>query len=115
MNEEVVREALREGYAFTCAMCQKLWWAKAKGLDKRIGCQAAVLGQSCGGPMAGMSFPLYEGPLTESALATSCFRCGQPADEAVTSRLNPTRFIGVCKRHLPTLDRLVPEKLEATG
>lgn len=105
-DSEVVQKLLREGYAFPCAFCKKLWKAKAKGFDE---CVVAFMPEkSCGGPIAGMSFPMYEGPLSITALATRCFRCGEPAVEAVTSRLQPTRYIGVCKKHLLLLERLVP-------
>jgi hypothetical protein len=106
MSDEAVRKFLREGFAFPCACCKRLWRAKAQGFDT---CEVAFMpGKDCGGPMAGMSFPMYEGPLTISSLATMCFRCGNPAVEAVSSRQQPTRLIGACKKHVPTLDRLVP-------
>lgn len=95
-----------EGYAFPCACCKKLWRNRAKGID---GCEAAQLGERCGGPLVGMSFPLYEGPLTPQTIATTCMRCGDPADEAVDSWDTPGRFVGVCKKHAPMLDdRMVP-------
>lgn len=101
-----VEQFMREGYAFPCACCKKLWRNKAKGLDQ---CEAAQLGERCGGPVAGMSFPLYEGPLSLHAMATRCMRCGEPASEAVDSWDTPLRFVGICKRCAPMLDdRLVP-------
>lgn len=99
-----VAELLAKGYAFPCACCKKLWRAHERGAEA---CEAAMGGQDCGGPVAGMSFPLYEGPLTTASLATRCCFCGEPAVEAVTSTQQPTRFVGICKRHLPTIDRLV--------
>lgn len=60
--------------------------------------------------MAGMSFPLYEGPLTLQSLATSCFRCGRQAAEAVTSAQQPERFVGICKKHLPMIEALLPDE-----
>jgi hypothetical protein len=110
-----VQKFLREGFAFPCACCKRLWRAKAQGFDQ---CEVAFMpGKDCGGPMAGMSFPLYEGPLTITSLATRCFRCGERAVEAVTSRKNPDRYVGACKVHVPTLDRLVPveDLRKATG
>jgi len=103
---DYVQRLLREGFAFPCACCQKLWRAKAKGFDQ---CEVAFMpGQDCGGPMSGMSFPLYEGPLTPTILATRCFRCGEQAVEAVSSRHQPTRFVGACKVHLSDLESLMP-------
>lgn len=104
---DVVKRFLAKGYAFPCACCEKLWSAQARGMDA---CEAALSGQDCGGPIAGMSFPLYQGPLTIQSLATRCFICGEPADEAVTTPAQQERFVGVCKRHVPTLDRLVVDE-----
>lgn len=109
MSEQtIVQQLLMEGYAYPCACCKKMWIAKARGYSQ---CHDAfVRGIDCGGPMSGMSFPRYDGPLTVTHLATHCFRCGETAVEAVSSRLNPDRLIGVCKKHLPTLDRLIPSE-----
>jgi hypothetical protein len=73
-------------------------------------CEAALGELDCGGPPSGQSFPLYEGPLTAQTMATTCFFCGDQAAEAVTTAAQPERFVGVCKRHLPGLDRLVVER-----
>lgn len=62
----------------------------------------------CAGPVGGYSFPLYEGPLNREIIATRCFRCGEPAYEAVTSPQNPESYVGVCRDHVLTLERLVP-------
>jgi hypothetical protein len=70
-------------------------------------CEAALTGLDCGGPVAGMSFPLYEGPLTLDGIARHCCFCGGPAVEAVTSQKQPTRFVGLCRKHLPAIERLV--------
>jgi len=102
-----VKQFLAEGFAFPCACCHSLWRAKAKGMDV---CEAALSSKDCGGPMSGMSFPLYEGPLTPQSIATTCFFCGDRAAKTVTTNAQPTTYVGVCKRHLPTLDRLVVER-----
>ena len=103
---EHVKLLMAQGFAFPCACCKKLWRAKARGMDA---CEAALSSQDCGGPLSGMSFPLYEGPLTAQTIATRCFFCGEPAVEAVTTPAQPTTFVGVCKKHVPGLDRLVVE------
>jgi hypothetical protein len=98
------KKFMAQGYAFPCACCAKLWRAMARGMET---CEAVFGNQDCGGPVSGMSYPLYEGPLSESALATYCCFCGERAAEAVTSVCQPTRFVGICSRHAPTIDRLV--------
>lgn len=78
-------------------------------------------GEDCGGPIAGRAFPLYEGPLNLATLASHCFRCGQGplraslGDKIIEMPADPGRMLGICKRHLPILDRLVPLKEEMTG
>jgi|LNFM01.1.fsa_nt_gb hypothetical protein len=100
---EQVQAALREGYAYPCAMCVKLHWAKDRQLDK---CRAAFEGKDCGGPLSGLGFPEYEGQLTRTMIAKTCFRCGQPASKIVEGNKGPG-YTGVCKRHLPVLNRVM--------
>ena len=99
-----VKLLMAEGFAFPCACCQKLWRAKSRGLDV---CEVALGELDCGGPVSGMSFPLYEGPLTPQSIGTTCFVCGERAAEAVTTPAQPEAFVGICKRHLPVLDKMV--------
>lgn len=70
-------------------------------------CEASLSSQDCGGPISGMSFPLYEGPLSLAQLATLCMRCGRPATRVASSQAQPERFIGICDFHAPMLDGLV--------
>lgn len=98
-----VQASLAEGYAFPCATCVKLYWAKERGLDE---CRAGYEGKVCGGPLVGLGFPEYEGPLTRQAIATHCFRCGQRASKVVEGNRGPG-YVGVCKRHLPVLTRVM--------
>jgi hypothetical protein len=100
-----VARALMEGYAFPCACCRKLWRARDRGSDV---CEAGLTNQACGGPVIGLAFPLYEGPLTPQALATLCFRCGKPASKFIETQSSPGRYLGLCKRHEPLLNRIVP-------
>ncbi len=98
-----IQESLRQGYAFPCAMCTKLYWGKERGLDQ---CQAGYENKECGGPLAGLGFPEYEGLLSRSAIASHCFRCGDRAAKVVEGNKGPG-FVGVCKRHLPVLTRVM--------
>lgn len=108
-----VEQLLKEGFAFPCACCKRLWRAKSKGLDS---CGPLLPpGKVCAGPMGGYSFPHYEGPLTRAAIAMKCFRCGDPAHEAVSSVNNPDALVGACKGHLVTLERLIPVERLSRG
>jgi len=102
-----IKALLRQGYAFPCSYCKRMWAARERGLNS---CREMLpRGAECGGPIGGYSFPLYEGPLTRSAIALHCFRCGEPAKEAVSSIHNPDVLVGVCAAHALMLERLVPE------
>jgi len=100
-----VQTALAEGYAFPCAMCVHLHWARDRGLDQ---CRVGYEGKECGGPLSGLGFPEYQGPLTRELIAKLCFRCGQPASKVVEGNKGPG-LVGVCKRHLPVLSRVMEE------
>lgn len=101
--QDRAQEALAKGYAFPCAMCVKLHWSIDRGLTQ---CRAAVDQKECGGPLAGLAFPEYEGPLTREMIAKLCFRCGKPASKLVEGNRGPG-YVGVCKRHLPVLTRVM--------
>ncbi len=91
-----VTQYMTEGYAFTCAMCSKLWRSKQQGNDK---CEAGMKGLTCNGPMVGSDFPLYEGPLTNESRMSLCFRCGQESDFGVKMAAG-NKILGVCKQHM---------------
>lgn len=103
--QDQVRAALSEGYAFPCAMCTHLHWSRDRGLAS---CRAGIEGKECGGPLAGLGFPHYEGPLTRDMIAKLCFRCGDRASKIVEGNRGPG-LVGVCKRHLPVLTRVMEE------
>lgn len=77
---------------FVCRYCTKLaeMWDKGE----------KVCHLQCGGPKKGMTFPLYQGPMTWSYLRDHCYVCGDPAEVRVEIGLQQ-RDLGVCKKHLP--------------
>ena len=120
--DSIVQEAMADGYAFPCAYCKKLWFARSMGYQG--GCEAELKGLACGGPVVGLGFPLYDGPLTDEHLASHCFRCGAgplrgPAgDKVIEVAPRPGtrgRKLGLCKRHLPLVDRIKPTTEKLTG
>lgn len=94
------------GFAFPCSFCTRM--------KLRSGREGLVPGcemETCGGPFVGKSFPDYSGPLTRDMIAKTCFRCGDPATEAIVTK--DKGYVGVCEKHLnstvPTSsDTLVP-------
>lgn len=103
ISSDQVQKALADGYAFPCSMCVKLHWGRDRNLPH---CRAAHENKECGGPLAGLGFPEYEGPLSRDAIAKLCFRCGKPASKIVEGNRGPG-LVGVCKRHLPVLSRVM--------
>lgn len=104
---EKVRLVVANGLSFTCAMCLKYWRAHDRSgvaVSEFVSCD----GIDCGGPIVGKSFPEYEGPLTADFMASHCFRCGDPATKIAV--VNGGRHVGVCQRHVLTMDRLVEQK-----
>lgn len=92
------------GYAFPCCFCEQMQVPRGRSVPS---CNM----DKCGGPFVGRSFPQYKGPLTRQTLALNCFRCGDPAKEAIV--VADGGYIGVCGTHLnstvPTsADTLVP-------
>jgi hypothetical protein len=114
-NVEVVRKAAlaRElGYGFTCSMCAKLWRNMERGVQ--AGCEAATSKRECGGPVVGKPFPLYEGPLSDSAHAAHCFCCGKPGehgDRSVEVEGSRRRFL-LCSEHQWLLKSSEVKRLE---
>jgi len=85
-----------QGYGFVCSMCEKLHRAYGVGYTK--GCEAAMKGLDCAGPIAGGDFSLYEGPLTTQTLAALCYRCGVDATKGVQPS-SGGKVIGTCDEH----------------
>jgi hypothetical protein len=100
---ENVRKAMKAGFTFTCAMCVKLHRARDRAGAEGWGvtCEAT----NCGGPGSGRNYPGYEGPLGDNHVA-HCVFCGKPdPKQAVTTRADPNRILGVCKDHMKRLTK----------
>lgn len=100
------------GFGFVCACCDRL----QEGLEAgSFGCTATRDHLDCGGPLVGMSFPAYKGPLTIQTIATRCFRCGE--DFHATMEVRNGGYVGVCKAHvnmtIPTCSQAMVPKATA--
>lgn len=98
MTPERIKAAVRDGVVFVCATCTKFWRGQDTGKD---GCLAAQHGKTCGGPLIGLTYPEYHGPLT-GCMTKFCFLCGAQSDAAVQVR--DQGLVGVCKKHIPDLE-----------
>ena len=112
-----VAAAVAGGTSPVCATCKHYWRGQDKGLDRCVKQR-----HECGGPIRGLDFPLYDGPMTEDRMMTWCFMCAAEASYGV--RVKGThRVFGLCAKHLDRLPRLrpaseptvVPQSLEVIG
>lgn len=107
MDPVSVAAAVSEGYSPICATCEHFWNARDRGLS--------ICGMRCGGPLGGLDFPEYKGPMTAERMAQWCFMCAREASYGVRV-LGTGRVFGVCQEHLEavaTLRSASKEDLEA--
>lgn len=97
LDPKQVALAMSSGLSFVCATCTKYWRARALGIPGQD-CLAAVTATPCAGPLAGLDYPAYEGPLAE--FERFCFVCSRSAVSGLRARGSP-RVFGVCERHGP--------------
>ncbi len=95
ITTEMVRSAREKGVGYICANCVKFWWGIEKGHAQ---CKALFERTKCGGPMAELAFPQYEGLIPREKFPTLCFVCGREADAAVHIH-GVEDMVGVCKEH----------------
>jgi hypothetical protein len=109
INPEHVQYARSCGLSYTCAMCYRWWRQRQADGEVDRGCEAAVQGIHCAGPMRGSDFSFYEGPLTPELRKAVCFRCGEPS--AAGLRVPGSLLIlGVCSEHLTEMNLWRPSK-----
>ena len=102
-------KALRaDGFGFVCSTCKKLTRQLDKGQHGR-GCEEAIAQRHCGGPITGLSFPLYEGALTKQTIAMTCFVCGMSASKILQAQ--DGGYIGCCNEHMKMVS-IKEEKFE---
>lgn len=89
---------------FICRFCLKM--------ERQWGVSRVCQFKECGGPKRGRSFPLYEGPLTESYLRSHCVVCGSLAELQLQLE-KEVRSLGICRKHLVAAG--VTDKIPAQG
>ena len=95
---KVYAEVREKKISFVCASCSLYWQARERSAPDGE-CMAAVNQQSCGGPLSGSEFPLYDGPF-KGHFASFCLACGQEA-RYVFRATNTTTLFGLCSTHNP--------------
>lgn len=105
--DSVVRELRDKGFAYPCTMCRKMWRAHEKGMEY---CDSELGDRVCGGPPSGMLFPQYEGPLGDDHMSKHCFACGAETQMVIGGGRIDQGAVGICKRHLPLMDRVVSKE-----
>jgi hypothetical protein len=90
--------AMATGVSFVCAHCEKFWW----GVDRKLdGCKAHHEKRKCGGPIKGLAFPEYVGPLN-GHLQNFCFVSGQPSTAVFVGKHGS--YIGVTDRSIAMIN-----------
>lgn len=77
-----VAGAVATGVSFVCATCDHFWWGVERGLPH---CKARAEGKDCAGPIAGLCYPQYIGPLVGN-LKKFCFATGEAARYVVCTK-----------------------------
>lgn len=108
MDVDRIRLAVASGVSAVCATCRRYW----AGREQRLPEPRCTATNPCGSPFAGMTFPEYDGPMTD--FARFCFVCGANATHGVKVREDP-RVIGMCPRHLDMLGKVEPVGLKLNG
>ncbi len=101
LNGRPILKVLQSGVSFVCAHCEHFWW----GIDNKHsgGCKAVFDQVECSGPIRGLAFPHYEGPLKDQ-LANYCFVCGHDPDAVAVARNGGAR-VGVCDKHIEVIEK----------
>jgi len=102
IDQTKVALARKTGLAYVCAMCERYWRAAEHGAKC---CEVGLNGNQCGGPLAGMTFPQYQGPLKEANWSSFCFRCGEPSVAGIQVN-GRGKMLGLCEKHIHTIERL---------
>ena len=92
-------KVLQAGTGFVCAHCENFWWGADHG---HRGCKAVHDAVECSGPIRGLAFPYYKGPL-DGQLEQYCFVCGHEPDATAVARVGGAR-VGVCDKHIKLLE-----------
>jgi hypothetical protein len=103
-----VGQAIASGVSIVCATCNRYW----EGREKQLPEPKCTVTKPCGSPFASMTFPEYDGPMTD--FARWCFVCGATATKGVKVRDEP-RVIGMCDEHVKMLGRIEPVGLKLNG
>lgn len=100
--------AIQRGVSIVCATCKRYWEGRARRLPEPK-CTAV---RPCGSPLAALTFPEYDGPMTD--FAQWCFVCGGRATKGVKVR-EESRIIGMCDEHVQWLGKVEPVGLKLNG
>lgn len=103
-----VGQAIASGVSIVCATCRRYWEGREKGLPD----PKCTVEKPCGSPFAALTFPEYEGPITD--FTQWCFVCGAKATKGVRVRAEP-RIIGMCDEHVKMLGKVEPVGLKLNG
>lgn len=108
MDVVKVGQAIASGVSIVCSTCKRYW----EGRERQLPPPKCTAIQPCGSPFASMTFPEYDGPMTD--FSRWCFVCGATATKGVKVGENP-RVLGMCDEHVKMLGRVEPVGLKLNG
>jgi hypothetical protein len=73
ITQDTIERELLAGFNIFCATCSFHHEALDKGLY-------SCIEKTCGGPLKGLSFPTYNGPIPRDRFKDICLLCGSPED-----------------------------------
>jgi len=100
---------MKQGYSFVCSCCERM----APTGENSASCRDALGDGECGGPLSGMSFPSYRGPLSRQSIASLCFRCGKDSTNLVEAK--DGGMVGACDEHVEMLRPKSPHAMVPVG
>lgn len=103
-----VGQAVQGGLSIVCATCNKYW----EGREKQLPEPMCAVKKPCGSPFASLTFPEYDGPMTN--FTRFCFVCGAKATKGVKVR-DEARVIGMCETHVGMIGKVEPVGLKLNG
>lgn len=96
LDEKKVREEMRLGLSFICAMCENWHSAVDIGMVDDDGDRVCLKYKTCFSPISGGSFDYYCGPLPD--VLKFCYICGGSADKAIEPMVPMGKRVGCCTK-----------------
>ena len=101
MTPGQITAMVNQGFNIFCSTCPLLHEAKAKGAS---GCKESV--SSCGGPLRGLTFPDYKGPVSRDRFNEICLVCGSFENLRQAVYVQGKHTFSLCHEHRKAIEVL---------